>query len=164
MPKIGDYANIEVGITTGSNSFFTVDKNTVYKYGMQDYAKPMVGRSVQVNSLIFSNKDWLENVNNGSRAYLLTFPEKQEIINGARFYIEIGESMDIHKGYKTSIRDKWYVVPSLKKSDALFVRRNHLYPKLVINEVAAYTTDTMHRVFIKDKTNMNAFVASYYNS
>jgi adenine-specific DNA methylase len=164
LPKIGDYANIEVGITTGSNSFFTVDKNTVFQYGMQDYAKPMVGRSVQVNSLVFTNNDWLENVNNGSRAYLLTFPENQEIINGARFYIEIGESMDIHKGYKTGIRDKWYVVPSLKKSVALFVRRNHLYPKLVINEVAAYTTDTMHRVFIKDKTNMNAFVASYYNS
>jgi hypothetical protein len=164
LPKIGDYANIEVGITTGSNSFFTVDKKTVNQYGMQDYAKPMVGRSVQVNSLIFSNNDWLENVNNGSRAYLLTFPEKQEIVNGAKFYIDLGESIDIHKGYKTSIRDKWYVVPSLKKSDALFVRRNHLYPKLVINEVEAYTTDTMHRVFIKEKTDMNAFVASYYNS
>lgn len=164
LPKIGDFAKVEVGITTGANDFFTVNKDLVAKYDMEDYAKPMVGRSVQVNSLIFEKNDWLENVKNRSRAYLLTFPEKKKILNGAKKYIDYGESIGTHKGYKTSIRDYWYVVPSLKKSDALFVRRNHLYPKLVINEVEAYTTDTMHRVFINEETNIKAFVASYYNS
>jgi adenine-specific DNA-methyltransferase len=52
----------------------------------------------------------------------------------------------------------------LKISDALFIRRNNLYPRLIINEAGAYTTDTMHRVFLKAGTNINAFTASYYNS
>lgn len=164
LPRIGDFANIEVGITTGSNSFFTIDKDTVSQYGLKNYAKPMVGRSVQVNSLLFNKNDWLDNVNKGARAYLLTFPEKQKIINGAKSYIEFGESLNVNKGYKTGIRDNWYVVPSLKISDALFVRRNHLYPKLVINEAEAYTTDTMHRVFINKEVDKRAFVGSYYNS
>lgn len=70
----------------------------------------------------------------------------------------------MNKGYKTSIRDQWWVIPSIKLSDALFLRRNNLYPKFVLNEADAYTTDTMHRVFIHKGINKKAFIASYYNS
>ena len=34
---------------------------------------------------------------------------------------------------------------------------NNLYPKFVLNEAGAYTTDTMHRVFIKEGVNKKAF-------
>ena len=52
----------------------------------------------------------------------------------------------------------------MKISDALFIRRNNLYPRLIINQAEAYTTDTMHRVFLHPHTEINAFTASYYNS
>jgi hypothetical protein len=84
--------------------------------------------------------------------------------DGVKAYIESGEQNGINKGYKTSIRDDWYVIPSIKVSDALFLRRNNLYPKFVLNEAKAYTTDTMHRVFINNGVNHKAFVVSYYNS
>lgn len=166
IPLLGKFANVEVGITTGSNDFFTVPLKTVEEYELQDYAKPMVGRSVQVNSVIFTKKDWEKNRNSPARAHLLTFPNNKNLNrkNGAVKYIAYGESLGIHKGYKTGIRDDWFVVPSLKISDALFIRRNNLYPKLIINQAGAYTTDTMHRVFLKPTTNLNAFTASYYNS
>lgn len=163
---LGKYANVEVGITTGSNSFFTVPLSTVEEYDLQQYAKPMVGRSVQVNSVIFNKKDWVENKESNARAHLLVFPEKQifEQKDGAIRYIQHGENLGIQKGYKTGIRDYWYVVPSIKISDALFIRRNNLYPRLIINEARAYTTDTMHRIFLKPSTEIKAFSASYYNS
>ena len=166
IPVLGKYANVEVGITTGSNDFFTVPLTTVEEYDLHDYAKPMVGRSVQVNSVIFTKKDWEKNKNSPAKAHLLTFPDSKNLKknNGAEKYIAIGESLGIHKGYKTRIRDDWFVVPSLKISDALFIRRNNLYPRLIINQAGAYTTDTMHRVFLKAGTNINAFTASYYNS
>lgn len=163
---IGDYASVEVGITTGANQYFTVPKSIVDFYGLDDFAKPMVGRSVQVSSLDFTTKDWLKNVNKGSRAHLLVFKSKESIANhaGAKEYIASGEAEGVNKGYKTSIRDDWFVIPSIKLSDALFLRRNHLFPRLVLNSAQAYTTDTMHRVFFKPSTNHKAFVASYYNS
>lgn len=166
IPSIGEFANVEVGITTGSNDFFTVPLTTVQEYDLQDYAKPMVGRSVQVNSVIFTEKDWEINRNSKSKAHLLVFPESRNLNkrNGAMKYIAYGESLGIHKGYKTGIRNDWYVVPSLKISDALFIRRNNLYPRLIINQAHAYTTDTMHRVFLKPGVNIKAFTASYYNS
>lgn len=166
IPTLGKFANVEVGITTGSNDFFTVPLTTVDEFDLYDYAKPMVGRSVQVNSVIFTDKDWMNNKFSKAKAHLLVFPDSNNLNkkNGAVKYITHGESLGIHKGYKTGIRNDWFVVPSLKISDALFIRRNNLYPRLIINEARAYTTDTMHRVFVRGGTEINAFTASYYNS
>lgn len=166
ISTIGKFANVEVGITTGSNDFFTVPLSTLDEYDLHSYAKPMVGRSVQVNSVIFNMDDWKKNSKSNAKAHLLVFPDKNNLNekNGAVKYIAHGENAGIHKGYKCSIRDNWFVVPSLKISDALFIRRNNLYPKLIINEARAYTTDTMHRVFLRPNVNLQAFTASYYNS
>ena len=148
------------------NRSFTVPQSVVSMYHLEEYARPMVGRSVQVNSLCFSKRDWKANVASEAKAHLLVFtPDAKENGNeGVKAYLESGEAADIDKGYKTSIRDQWWVIPSIKLSDALFLRRNNLYPKFVLNEAGAYTTDTMHRVFIKEGVNKKAFVASYYNS
>jgi len=166
IPTLGKYAKVEVGITTGANDFFTVPLTTVEEYELQNYAKPMVGRSVQVNSVIFTKEDWEKNKFSKAKAHLLAFPDKKNLNqnNGAVKYIAYGESLNIHKGYKTGIRNDWFVVPSLKISDALFIRRNNLYPRLIINEAEAYTTDTMHRVSVKPNTDIQALTASYYNS
>ena len=166
MTTISSFANVEVGITTGSNDFFTVPQSVVDLYQLERYARPMVGRSVQVNSLCFTKKDWRANVSSGAKAHLLVFtPDAKGNGNeGVKSYLEEGERNEVDKGYKNSIRDYWWVIPSIKVSDALFLRRNNLYPKFVLNEACAYTTDTMHRVFIKSGVNKRAFVASYYNS
>ncbi|RUR24240.1 class I SAM-dependent methyltransferase [Legionella qingyii] len=164
--NLGEFAKVEVGITTGSNDFFTVPLSIVEKYDLHEYAKPMVGRSVQVNSVIFTDEDWEKNKLTNAKAHLLAFSDKNSLNcnNGATNYIAYGENLGIHKGYKTGIRDDWFVVPSLKISDALFIRRNNLYPRLIINQARAYTTDTMHRVFLKKGAEINALTASYYNS
>jgi len=166
FPKIKDFANVEVGITTGANNYFTVPKSTVESFNLDEYAKPLVGRSIQVNSLVFTKKDWKLNQTKNAKAHLLVFPTINELKQNseASKYIRIGESQNIQKGYKCRIRDEWQIVPSIKLSQALFIRRNNIYPKLVKNVAKSYTTDTMHRVFINNGTNINAFVASFYNS
>ena len=166
LPRLENYANVEVGITTGANDYFTVPLSVVSFFQLHEFAKPMVGRSVQVNSIVFTEKDWQLNRERGSKAHLLVFPTAEKLNGnaGAWNYIQHGESMSINKGYKTGIRDDWFVVPSIKISDALFIRRNNLFPRLILNEANAYTTDTMHRVFIKENVNKNAFIASFYNS
>jgi adenine-specific DNA methylase len=167
IPKLGDFADVEVGITTGSNEFFTVPLAIVEAFELQPFAKPLVGRSVQVNSPIFTYNDWLQNRQSNARAHLLIFPLMDELKKHhkeALKYILMGERKGIQNGYKCGIRDEWQILPSIWISDALFIRRNNLCPKLIINEAQAYTTDTMHRVKIKKNINTRAFAASYYNS
>jgi adenine-specific DNA methylase len=166
IPTVGSHSSVEVGITTGSNSFFTVPRSTVIRYDLNKYAVPMVGRSVQVDSVKFTAQDWQKNVDSEARAHLLVFPPADEMNGhvGLHDYIKYGESIGINNGYKTGIRQDWFVVPSIKISDALFIRRNNHFPRLILNQAKAYTTDTMHRVSIKQDTDPKAFVASYYNS
>jgi len=166
IAKLNNYAKVEVGITTGSNPFFTVPLSTVKSYNLEEYSKPLVGRSVQVPSAIFTEEDWQKNKVNEARTHLLVFPTMSKLQDsiGAKKYIQSGEEQEINKGYKCGVRDEWQIVPSIRISDALFIRRNNLYPKLIINEAKAYTTDTMHRVTIKDNVDIKAFTASYYNS
>lgn len=166
IPKLGEYAKVEVGITTGSNPFFTVPLSTVEQYNLEKYAKPLVGRSVQVPSAIFTKKDWTKNRDSEARTHFLSFPKMKDLNGsfGARDYIALGEEDEINKGYKCRIRDEWQIVPSQRISDALFIRRNNKYPKFIINEAKAFTTDTMHRVTIKENVEIKALTASYYNS
>jgi len=166
VPRLSNYAKVEVGITTGSNNFFTVPLSVIQKFRLQKFANPMVGRSVQVPGAIFTKYDWKLNIKMGARAYLLKFPPLKNLKNnkGALEYIKLGEVEGINKGYKCGIRDEWQIMPSDWISQALFIRRNNIYPKLIINKTRAYTTDTMHRVTPRKGTNLKAFVASYYNS
>ena len=166
VPRLGDYARVEVGITTGSNNFFTVPLSVIQKFRLQKFANPMVGRSVQAPGALFTRYDWKLNIKMGARAYLLKFPPLKDLKNnkGALEYIKLGEAEGINKGYKCGIRDEWQIMPSDWISQGLFIRRNNIYPKLIINKARAHTTDTMHRVTPKKGTNLKAFVASYYNS
>ena len=163
--KLGDLCKVEVGITTGANPFFTVTDETVVQYDLQDYAYPMVGRSVQVPSIYLTKRDWMQNVLQGSRAYFLIFPTYNNLNEGAKRYISEAEvSNKYHRGYKCRIRDEWFIVPSISVSDGLFIRRNNIYPKIINNGIGAYTTDTMHRVWTKQDVSLDSVIGSYYNS
>lgn len=166
IPILGDFAGAEVGITTGANAYFTVPESTVETFRLSDYARPMVGRSVQVNSIKFTSNDWKENVNANARAFLLVFPPLRQLKKNKRAleYLRLGEEKKIHEGYKCRIRDEWQTVPSLWVSEALFIRRNNLYPRLIVNEAGAYTTDTMHRLKLNSGVDKHALAASFFNS
>lgn len=167
LKKLSEYALVEVGITTGANPYFTVPLSIVEQYKLEEYAMPLVGRSVQVPSVVFTKEDWEMNRNNDKvRSHLLVFPTLKQIGNRKKVleYLNRGIKDKIHEGYKCQIRDEWQIIPSIRLSDAFFIRRNNLFPKLIINEARAYTTDTMHRVTIKNGVDIKAFVASYYNS
>ncbi len=164
--KLSDIALINVGITTGNNKFFSVNRETVEKYQMQDVVRPLIGRSSHAHSIYFNNGDWMQNVNRGKAAYLIDFPDEdyKKYPEKHKEYINLGEKNGENKGYKCSIRDRWYRIPSIWVSDAFFLRRNNLYPKFVLNQCDAVSTDTMHRIKFNDGIEPERAILSYYNS
>ena len=165
--KIGDVGLVNVGITTGNNDYFSLDDNYVKKYDLKKYTKPLIGRSSQTHGLVFNEKDWKKNVNNGVKAYLLTINENvnvEDMSKGQQEYIKLGEDNEENKGYKCRIRKRWYSVPSIWIPDAFLLRRSNVYPKFVLNGIDAVSTDTMHRIKIKDEYDNKKILLSYYNS
>ena len=90
----------------------------------------------------------MQNVKNNKAAYLIDFPDVEYKCYPKKHkeYIKEGEKNGENKGYKCSIRDRWYRIPSIWVPDAFFLRRNNLYPKFVLNQCNAVSTDTMHRI------------------
>lgn len=164
--KFSDVALINVGVTTGNNSYFSVDKETTERYNLSTVTLPLIGRSSHAHGIYFTDNDWKENIKANKRAMLISFPNSsfEDYPDEHKRYIQLGEKNGEHKGYKCSIRDKWYIVPSVWIPDAFFLRRNNLYPKFVINKCNAVSTDTMHRIKFNKGINAEDILLSYYNS
>ena len=157
---------VDIGITTGNNGFFCVDKKTVNKYDLGNVTKSLIARSVNIPGITFNQEDWIKNVELGARTYLIDFNnvQEEEFTAPQLEYIADGEERKENTGYKCSIRNKWYCIPSIWSPDAFFLRRNHLYPKFVLNNLGAVSTDTMHRIRFSILTDKKRAVLSYYNS
>lgn len=166
--KFNQLARVEVGITTGNNNYFCVNHQQVEQYDLEGICRPLIARSVNINGIIFTEEDWRENIERGAKTYLIDFPDIdiEQYTEGQRNYIELGERNGENKGYKCRIRDRWYRIPSVRTSDAFFLRRNYLYPKFMLNseEVEAVSTDTMHRVTFNNEEDKKRVLLSYYNS
>ena len=146
------YGTINVGVTTGNNAYFSVDDTTVELYHLHDALMPLIGRSSHAHGIFFTEKDWVANRRAGKRSSLLVFPDIPEADYPEKYraYIRQGEAAKQNAGYKCKIRDRWYIIPSIWVPDAFFLRRNYEYPKFVLNECNAISTDTMHRMKIND--------------
>lgn len=164
--RFADLGLINVGITTGNNSYFSIDEQTANNYDLAKISLPLIGRSSHAHGVYFTEGDWKDNVSSGKRAMLIQFPESplEDYPQAHRDYILKGEKEGEHEGYKCSIRDRWYIVPSIWVPDAFFLRRSNLYPKFVINKCNAVSTDTMHRMKFADGINPENVLLSYYNS
>ena len=160
------YGTINVGVTTGNNAYFSVDDNTAELYHLHDALMPLIGRSSHAHGIFFTEEDWIANRRAGRRSSLLVFPDIPEADYPEKYraYIRQGEASKQNAGYKCKIRDRWYIIPSIWVPDAFFLRRNYEYPKFVLNECNAISTDTMHRMKFNDGVDKRLLLLSYYNS
>ena len=55
-------------------------------------------------------------------------------------------------------------MPSIWIPDTFFLRRNNLYPKLVLNRCGAISTDTMHGMKFRGGIDPELAIIAYYNS
>lgn len=164
--KFSEYGTINVGITTGNNSYFSITKETSDQYHLNGTTLPLIGRSSHAHGIYFTEEDWKKNKAAGKRAQLINFPDipYDEYPQSYKDYITFGEANGEHEGYKCSIRDRWYIVPSVWIPDAFFLRRNNLYPKFVLNKCNAVSTDTMHRMKFNANVEPENILLAYYNS
>lgn len=164
--RFADYGLINVGITTGNNGYFSITDEICQKYDLEKVTLPLIGRSSHLHGVYFTNQDWEQNCQNGKRARLICFPETpyNDYPEEHKEYIKLGEKAGENKGYKCSIRDRWYIVPSVWVPDAFFLRRTNLYPKFVLNQCNAVSTDTTHRIKFNDGIDSELVLISYYNS
>ncbi|OHD57801.1 MAG: modification methylase [Spirochaetes bacterium GWF1_49_6] len=153
-PSISQFksiANVDVGIVTGANNYFLVSKSTIDKYNLSKWIYPMFGRSEHCPGIIYNFDQHTKNINNDTPAYFLWFnvPNDSELDESAKEYIKLGEMSKINDRYKCRVRKPWYKVPSVYTTNIGLLKRSHETPRLIYNELNAYTTDTAYRIKTK---------------
>jgi adenine-specific DNA-methyltransferase len=157
---------VDVGIVTGLNEFFVLTEQQAATQRLLDYTRPIVTRSAHLQGIDFTPEDLRENTARQlpSRLLCLSDLALTGMPEAVRSYILMGEGKGFHEGYKCRIRDRWYVVPSVWTPDAFMLRQIHSYPKLILNETDATSTDTIHRVRFISKLPPKTIVAAFLNS
>ena len=145
------HAEIDVGVVTGRNEFFVLSKEQTTANGLERYEWPLVGRSAQLEGAIFSGTDFNRLTRENSRIFLFYVPlgTNGSLTAGARRYIAQGEVEKVHEGYKCSVREPWFTVPSVWKPDCFLFRQIYDFPRAVLNRTKATSTDTIHRMRCK---------------
>ena len=156
------FADVNVGVVTGRNDFFVLRRSEADRFEILNYTVPLVSRSVHLKGAKIDSSDWRRLAKADERVHLLDL----EPLNGSKLtaaldvYIQRGEQMKVHQGYKCSIRSPWYAVPAVWKPDAFVFRQIYDFPRIVLNSADATATDTIHRM--KCRANPKETVANTY--
>jgi adenine-specific DNA methylase len=145
--RFDQVAEVDVGIVTGANKFFLVPDHVVEAHALGRWAYPMFGRSEHCPGVIYDQRQHAANSADGKPVNFLWFDATAEHMHDcARAYIEMGEAQQLHTRYKCRIRSPWYRVPSVYATEIGMLKRAHDVPRLILNRVGAYTTDTAYRI------------------
>lgn len=145
--RFEDIAKVDVGIVTGANKFFLVPDDVVKGYKLDKWAHPMFGRSEHCPGIIYDDQQHAANAAKGNPTNFLWLQEREEKFDAAtEDYIKLGEGQELHTRYKCRVRSPWYTVPSVYSTEIGMLKRSHNTPRLILNRIGAYTTDTAYRI------------------
>lgn len=166
---LGRVARFEVAAVTGANNFFSVDEATLSQYALERWGLPLLPRIRHAPGLTYTSHDHEAARTAGARVHLLDFAASREDPMAhprPAEYIASGVEEELHKRYKCRIREPWYRVPFIRAGGLMLSKRSHEYPRVVVNEVGAVTTDTIYRGTLLESAPISArdLAAAFHNS
>ncbi|OMC09971.1 class I SAM-dependent methyltransferase [Mycobacterium sp. SP-6446] len=167
LTRLGSVADVDVGVVTGRNSFFTLTDAQARELALTPHCVPLVSRSAQLTGLVYDTDCRASDLAAGHRTWLLDAP-RDPSDPALLAHIAAGEAAGVHRGYKCSIRTPWWGTPSLWIPDLFMLRQIHSAPRLTVNAVAATSTDTVHRLrlapHVHSQIDACAVAAVFHNS
>jgi adenine-specific DNA methylase len=156
-----EVADVDVGIVTGANEFFLVPDAVVEEYDLSSFAYPMFGRSDHVQGVIYDKRNHEHNRAEGLPTNFIWIRDEliDQLPPKVKRYIRLGESQELQKRYKCRIRSPWYTVPSVHAAPVGMLKRSHHFPRLILNQLGAFTTDTAYRVRPREMKDTDLVVA-----
>ena len=148
VERLGSLARFQVSVVTGANDFFSVADADLAAFDLEPWSKPLLPRIRHARGLVYSRRDQAETLRSGARGWLLDFsaqaadPSKRR---GPAAYLRAGEERGLPARYKCRIREPWFRVPHIERGSLFLSKRSHRYPRAIVNEAGAYTTDTIYR-------------------
>lgn len=143
---LGEIVSTRRGIATGANSFFLISEKTRKNAKISSqHCLPCVGRSNDVQGLVFSMNDFDQLNAREEKVWLLDF--SNNLSPDEQAYITRGEEMRLHERYLTRTRRLWYGMEQRDPAPiwAGVFGRGDL--RFVFNESGARSLTNFHSVY-----------------
>ena len=149
---LSNFASVNVGVVTGRNQYFVLRKSDIEARGLSEFTIPLISRSAHLKGARIDKQDWKSLEIDDQLVNLLHLSPISGMTpkTALKRYIRLGEGLKVHEGYKCSIREPWYQVPSVWIPDAFVFRQIYDFPRVVLNAAEATSTDTIHRMRCKN--------------
>lgn len=161
-----EYFETNVGVVSGENSFFLLNKMEAEARNLIDSTTPIVSKTEQLEGIIFTKDDYRRKSDSHKKMLLFSvFEEDADTLTTPQLdYISEGEIRGVNDNYKCRIRHHWFVVPTSWKPTGFAIRQSGKYPRVVVNETGATSTDTVHKLRFKSTVDPYKVAAAFMNS
>jgi adenine-specific DNA-methyltransferase len=141
--RFREYGSIKIGIVTGADRFFIIDRNSAYNLGFKEK---------EITPIIKTSREFAGLCMNGYNPInvLISFPKNCS--EDHKKYIKNGEDKDLHLRSHSLRRKPWYDVNIGKTPDAFYAYRALRTPYLVFNDIGIQCTNSVHRVYFNKLT------------
>lgn len=153
---LGELCKVLIGTVTGANRFFIMTKIQAVKRGLSTaHLKPILskfghipGAKLTVNDVNFLREA-------GKRCLLFHVPNEVDISEMAAAYMATFP-IESRKNNRTFQRrqNKWLAADDGRIPDAFFSYMTHDGPRLALNEARINATNSIHRIFFAETTNV----------
>jgi hypothetical protein len=165
---LDDVAHVSIGTVTGANHFFVRDRVDIPdEPGVG--AVPVVHRSAWLRSPRWTSRAHHDVVRRTGRGHLLVAEPNLSFAQAPRFrrLVVEAEATEINLGSHCSRRSPWWALRDFRPSEILLPYMGAEVPRLVLNDLRAACTNSVHRVFWNEKQSrakQAGVVASSYTS
>ena len=147
---LGSIASVDVGSVTGSNDFFTLTAAELTHAGLPaEVIVPVVCKARDVVGAVYCRADHLATIDAGRKAFLLALSDQDSEASlppAVKVYLATGRRLGVPEGYKCRVRRRWFAVPATGVPTAFLTYMSNDAPRLVMNELGAWSTNTVHGV------------------
>lgn len=150
---LGDFVLANIGLVTGANQFFVLSSQDKEKHGLREADTVRVlGKFKAVKGLCFTVCDHDNYMETGARGHLVHSEKLPRNGSALRRYLDSfseAERKNIGTFKKRAI---WHAPNDENIPDAFLPVMNHHGPRLVLNHAQINCTNTLHRAFFRNPT------------
>jgi hypothetical protein len=149
--KLGDLCKIKIGLVTGANKFFVINKATAMSAKLPNNALSYVlAKFGDASGIIVLKKDMEKLRSANKRCLLVDTSSVNRVPRQLQNYLD-GFSEDERKGVGTfSKRELWHQPNDGQTPDAFFPYMQHDGPAILLNRASITCTNTIHRIYFND--------------
>ncbi len=149
--EFGEIADIKIGIVTGDNGFFIINKELALKNRLTTaMLKPIVTKYRMISGLALTNDDLDHEINSKVKCLLVDSTAMRKNSTSLIDYLETypADRFDSNKTFAK--RRIWHRPNDGKIPDAFMSYMQHNGPRIALNTVRTTCTNTIHRIYFKN--------------